>query len=103
MPRLLPFSGFGSRSHLTSTTLAEFCGEHFCPSHVLSGGMGAQEELSQPVGDKLLCFAGEVASSGGYHATVHGAFATGRRAAEEVLERLPKRELRRHNRYLRSA
>jgi monoamine oxidase len=54
-------------------------------SYVLAGGMGAQRELGQPLGDKLF-FAGEATQSDGHHATVHGAFASGRRVANEVLQ-----------------
>jgi monoamine oxidase len=56
-------------------------------SYVLVGGMGAQAELARPLRDKLF-FAGEATQSDGHHATVHGAFASGRRVTEEVLQRL---------------
>lgn len=54
-------------------------------SYVLTGGMGAQQELAKPLANRLF-FAGEATQSDGHHATVHGAFASGRRAAQEVLE-----------------
>lgn len=53
-------------------------------SYVLAGSMLAQEDLSRPLGGKLY-FAGEATQSDGHHATVHGAFASGYRAAQEVL------------------
>jgi monoamine oxidase len=53
-------------------------------SYVLAGGMLAQEDLARPLGRKLF-FAGEATQSDGHHATVHGAFASGVRAAEQVL------------------
>jgi monoamine oxidase len=56
-------------------------------SYVAVGGLGAQEELARPVEDTLF-FAGEATNSDGYHGTVHGAIATGRRAAAEVIEGL---------------
>jgi flavin-dependent amine oxidoreductase len=56
-------------------------------SYVAVGGLGAQEELARPVEDTLF-FAGEATNSDGHHGTVHGAIATGRRAAKEVLESL---------------
>jgi monoamine oxidase len=54
-------------------------------SYVLAGGMTAQDDLSRPLRNRLF-FAGEATQSDGHHATVHGAFASGRRAAAEVLE-----------------
>jgi monoamine oxidase len=56
-------------------------------SYVAIGGLGAQEELARPV-EGTLFFAGEATNSEGHHGTVHGAIATGRRAAKEVLESL---------------
>jgi monoamine oxidase len=53
-------------------------------SYVLAGGMGAQQELARPLAGRLF-FAGEATQGDGHHATVHGAFDSGRRAAEEVL------------------
>ena len=52
-------------------------------SYVKVGGLGAQEELAAPVED-VLFFAGEATEADGHHATVHGAIATGLRAAAEV-------------------
>jgi hypothetical protein len=56
-------------------------------SYVTVDGLGAQEYLARPVEDTLF-FAGEATNSDGHHGTVHGAIATGRRAAREVLESL---------------
>jgi monoamine oxidase len=53
-------------------------------SYVLAGGMGAQQELARPLADRLF-FAGEATQSDGQHATVHGAFSSGVRVAEEIL------------------
>jgi monoamine oxidase len=58
-------------------------------SYVKAGGMGAQEALGAPVRD-VLFFAGEATEADGHHATVHGAMATGMRAAGEVLAVLRK-------------
>ena len=52
-------------------------------SYVKVGGLGAQEALAAPVEDSLF-FAGEATESEGHHATVHGAIATGLRAAREI-------------------
>jgi monoamine oxidase len=52
-------------------------------SYVKAGGEGAQRELAAPV-EATLFFAGEATEWNGHHATVHGAIATGLRAAGEV-------------------
>lgn len=56
-------------------------------AYVRVGGAGAGEALAQPV-DGTLFFAGEHTAEGGHHATVHGAIASGVRAAERVREAL---------------
>ena len=55
--------------------------------------MDAAAKVSEPVADTLY-FAGEATNSYGYNGTVHGAIATGFRAAEELLQSLqnPKRK-----------
>lgn len=53
-------------------------------SYVLAGGIGAQEDLARPLANRLF-FAGEATQSDGHHATVHGAFSSGLRVAEEIL------------------
>lgn len=58
-------------------------------SYVKAGGFGAQQALGAPVED-VLFFAGEATEWEGHHATVHGAIATGLRAAREVRERFKK-------------
>jgi monoamine oxidase len=54
-------------------------------SYVGVGGQGAQEELARAV-DETLFFAGEACDFYGYHATVHGAIASGLWAAKQVLQ-----------------
>jgi monoamine oxidase len=54
-------------------------------SYVLAGGVPAQRTFAEPVRGKLF-FAGEATQSDGHRATVHGAFASGLRAAGEVLD-----------------
>jgi monoamine oxidase len=51
---------------------------------VKAGGENAQRELAQPI-DGTLFFAGEATEWSGHHGTVHGAMATGTRAAQEIL------------------
>ncbi len=53
-------------------------------SYVGVGGEGAQAELAASVAGTLF-FAGEATNTEGHHGTVHGAIATGERAAREVL------------------
>lgn len=52
-------------------------------SYVAVGGDGAQRELATPV-DNTLFFAGEATDFTGHHGTVHGAIASGHRAAEDI-------------------
>jgi len=54
------------------------------------GGEGAQAELAAPVAETLY-FAGEATDCEGNHATVHGAIATGERAAREIIAALDAR------------
>jgi monoamine oxidase len=55
-------------------------------SWVPTGALGAPAALAAPVGDRLF-FAGEATDSGGDPGTVHGALATGARAAAEIARR----------------
>jgi monoamine oxidase len=56
-------------------------------SYLPVGGVEAQETLARPVAGTLF-FAGEATNTDGPVGTVHGALATGMRAALEVLESL---------------
>ena len=53
-------------------------------SYVPAGGLSARRRLAEPV-DSTLFFAGEATDTGGHTGTVHGAIASGMRAAEQVL------------------
>ncbi len=53
-------------------------------SYALAGGAGAFADLAKPLASTLF-FAGEATEAHGHHATVHGALASGQRAAREVL------------------
>ena len=57
-------------------------------SYVAEGGSNTQQELAAPI-ENTLFFAGEATNFAGHHATVHGAIASGYRAAEEILNSLP--------------
>lgn len=54
-------------------------------SYAAVGGIDAAKMLAQPI-EETLYFAGEATNSDGYNGTVHGAIATGYRAATEVLQ-----------------
>ncbi len=56
-------------------------------SYVTVGGLEAPRALAEPV-RRTLFFAGEATDTSGHNATVHGAIASGRRAAGEVLATL---------------
>jgi monoamine oxidase len=62
-------------------------------SYAAVGGMEAAAKLAEPVANTLY-FAGEATNADGYNGTVHGAIATGLRAANELLQSLqsPKRK-----------
>jgi monoamine oxidase len=54
-------------------------------SYVKVGGEGSQQTLGTPV-ENTLFFAGEATDTSGHNGTVHGAIASGKRAAREILE-----------------
>jgi monoamine oxidase len=54
-------------------------------SYVKVGGDRAQADLAAPI-DNTLFFAGEATDVSGHNGTVHGAIASGRRAAQEILD-----------------
>jgi monoamine oxidase len=57
------------------------CGAY---SYVKAGGEGCQKTLAAPQ-DNTLFFAGEATDTSGHNGTVHGAIASGHRAAKEIL------------------
>ena len=58
---------------------------HGAYSYVAFGGSDVQRELAAPLNGTLF-FAGEATNFEGHHGTVHGAIASGYRAAKEILE-----------------
>ena len=58
-------------------------------SYVRAGGFAKRGALEKPV-ENMLFFAGEATELSGHGATVHGAIATGKRAAKQVLESLTR-------------
>lgn len=53
-------------------------------SYVPCGELGSRKKMAMPVDDSLF-FAGEATDQGGHSATVHGAIASGRRAAQQIV------------------
>ncbi len=53
-------------------------------SYVPAGALWARKQIAEPV-EETLFFAGEATDQSGHSATVHGAIASGRRAAQQVL------------------
>jgi monoamine oxidase len=62
-------------------------------SYASVGGIDAARALAAPVAETLY-FAGEAANCDGYNGTVHGAMASGDRAARELLQSMGARPLR---------
>ncbi|HWH57753.1 MAG TPA: FAD-dependent oxidoreductase, partial [Terriglobales bacterium] len=56
-------------------------------SYVKTGGEGCQATLAVPLANTLF-FAGEHTDTSGFNGTVHGAIASGQRAAKEILRGL---------------
>jgi monoamine oxidase len=53
-------------------------------SYVPVGADGQREVLARPIGSQLF-FAGEATASAAFASTVHGAYVSGLRAAQEIL------------------
>jgi monoamine oxidase len=62
-------------------------------SYASVGGFDAAKALAAPVADTLY-FAGEATNCNGYNGTVHGAMASGDRAARELLQSMGVRPQR---------
>ena len=85
---------FGVSKEFLETSLAEFYTHNWqrdafsagAYSYIPVGGVDAQDQLAQPVEDTLF-FAGEATNKVGHHGTVHGAIASGLRAAREIMDR----------------
>jgi monoamine oxidase len=74
---------------LISAHFHDWNADPFCRgsySYIPVGQIAAPRILAQPEG-RTLVFAGEATVSDGHHGTVHGALASGYRAAQELLER----------------
>jgi monoamine oxidase len=78
------------RRHLTGAYTHDWQEDPFSRgaySYAAVGGIDAARTLSAPVADTLY-FAGEATNFEGFNGTVHGAIATGLRAAQELLQAL---------------
>jgi monoamine oxidase len=76
-----------ARSAVTATWVHNWQTDPFARgaySYMLVGGSDAPAKLARPIG-RTLFFAGEASSAEGRTGTVHGAIATGRRAAKQLL------------------
>ncbi len=76
--------------HLTGSFMHDWQADPFARgaySYTAVGGMEAAQTLAAPVTGTLY-FAGEATNGDGYNGTVHGAIATGLRAANELLQSL---------------
>jgi len=78
------------QGHITGSFTHDWLADPFARgaySYAAVGGMNAAEKLAAPVANTLF-FAGEATNCDGYNGTVHGAIATGMRAAKELLQSL---------------
>jgi monoamine oxidase len=76
------------RIHLESRHVHNWSTDPFARgaySYACVGGLEARRKLAEPI-DATLYFAGEATNWEGYSGTVHGALASGERAAREILE-----------------
>ena len=96
LARILEFDEGKLRQQLTATYMHDWQQDPFSRgaySYAAAGGIEAAQALAAPVA-KTLYFAGEATNCDGYNGTVHGAMATGYRAAEELLQSLGARPQR---------
>jgi monoamine oxidase len=74
-------------SQLEAMYFHDWCADPYARgaySYVPAGALNARKQLAVPV-EGTLYFAGEATDQNGYSATVHGAIASGRRAAWQIL------------------
>jgi monoamine oxidase len=86
--RIMRLSDSELRQQLTGAYTHDWQADPFSRgaySYATVGGLDAAQALAEPIA-KTLYFAGEATNSDGYNGTVHGAIATGYRAANEILQ-----------------
>src|SRR5437868_4928597 len=96
LARILEFDESKLRRQLTGTYAHDWQEDPFSRgaySYASVGGIAAARALAAPVAETLY-FAGEATNFEGYNGTIHGAMATGFRAAEELLQSLGVRPQR---------
>jgi monoamine oxidase len=84
---MLQLSTEDVQSELASSHMHDWQADEFSRgaySYLGVGGLEAQKELAKPI-ENTLFFAGEATATDGHIGTVHGAIASGKRAAKEVL------------------
>ncbi|MBV9574756.1 MAG: FAD-dependent oxidoreductase, partial [Acidobacteriales bacterium] len=89
LSRLLPITRARLADLLEEVYFHDWQGDPFARgaySYVKVGGEGAQKLLAAPI-ERTLFFAGEATDTSGHNGTVHGAIASGLRAAKEILRR----------------
>jgi monoamine oxidase len=87
LARLFDFTPRTIARNIQGHRLHNWADDPFCRgaySYACIGGVEARESLAAPIGDRLF-FAGEASDTEGNSGTVHGAIASGRRAAREIL------------------
>ena len=90
LARIMGVEELELRGHMTGSLTHDWQADPFslgAYSYTAAGGMDAAEKLAAPVANTLY-FAGEATNGDGYNGTVHGAIATGMRAAKELLQSL---------------
>ncbi|HEV7519942.1 MAG TPA: NAD(P)/FAD-dependent oxidoreductase [Candidatus Angelobacter sp.] len=88
--QILEVSESDLRAQMTGSFMHDWQADPFSRgaySYAAVGGMDAADTLAKPVANTLY-FAGEATNGDGYNGTVHGAIATGMRAAKELLKSL---------------
>lgn len=88
LARIMGVAGPELHRQLTGSFMHDWQADPFARgaySYAAVGGMEAAQALAAPVADTLY-FAGEATNGDGYNGTVHGAIATGLRAAKAVLQ-----------------
>jgi monoamine oxidase len=96
LARILELDESKLRQQLTGTYVHDWQQDPFSRgaySYASVGGINAARALAAPVAETLY-FAGEAANFEGYNGTVHGAMATGDRAARELLKSVGARPQR---------
>ncbi len=90
LARIMKIEGPELRRHITESFVHDWQADPFSRgaySYTAVGGMDAAKKLAETVVDTLY-FAGEATNGDGYNGTVHGAIASGLRAAKELLQSL---------------